>query len=121
MKFRLMIVEICIVFVLVALAQGQFKYALTEQQKDVQLTGFLQHDLALNAGGDLLVDSASVKRTVIKKVRYSPLTAGLLSAVSRGTIAWPSRSTATSPLTTSSGRFNSSRDCRVVKRNTARS
>ena len=84
MKFRLMIVEICIVFVLVALAQGQFKYALTEQQKDVQLTGFLQHDLALNAGGDLLVDSASVKRTVIKKVRYSPLTAGLLSAVVPG-------------------------------------
>lgn len=84
MKFRLMIIEICIVLVLVALTQGQFKYAPTEQQKDVQLTGFLQHDLALNAGGDLLVDSASVKRTVMKKVRYSPLTAGLLSAVVPG-------------------------------------
>jgi len=82
MKYQLVIFEICGLFLLSINAHGQ--YTSTQHQQDIRLTGILQNDISMSADGNLLTDSALTKRSVMKKVRYSPLVVGLYSAVLPG-------------------------------------
>lgn len=84
MKYRLVIFEICGLFLLSINAHGQYKYTPTQHQQDIRPSGILQNDISMNADGNLLADSARTKKMVVKKARYSPLVAGLYSVVLPG-------------------------------------
>jgi hypothetical protein len=85
MKYRFVIFGICGLFILSIHAHGQYKYTPVQQQQGICLTGSLQCDLEMNIDRDLLSDSIrATNKTVMKKTRYSPLAAGLYSAVLPG-------------------------------------
>ena len=78
MKSRLMILETFGLILLFVHVQGQYKDTPIQQQNGITLTGCLQCDMSMCA------DSVIVKQTIVKRRRYSPLVAGLYSAVLPG-------------------------------------
>jgi hypothetical protein len=84
MKYRFMILTLCALTIVSLHAYGQYKYTPVPRQQDISLTGSLHYDMAMNAGLDFPADSARRKPVVVKKTRYSPLAAGLYSAVLPG-------------------------------------
>jgi hypothetical protein len=63
---------------------GQYRIDPAVQNNGCLLTGNLQYDLSTNINGDSSADSSDAARTVVYKRLYSPLTAGLFSAVIPG-------------------------------------
>jgi hypothetical protein len=84
MKSRLMILEICGLFLLCMNMHGQYKIDPAVQNNRCSLTGNLQYDLSTDINGDSSADSSDAARTVDSKRLYSPLRAGLFSAVIPG-------------------------------------
>jgi len=87
MKYRFMIVELCGLFMLFNQADGQLKDVPALRHQDVcptKLTGSLHYDISMNADKDFPADSVSNNPYAVNKIRYSPLTAGLFSAVVPG-------------------------------------
>ena len=83
MKSRLMILEIFGLILLFVHMHGQYKDMPVQQQNGITLTGCLQYDMSMCTDRDLFADSVIVKQTIVNR-RYSPLVAGLYSAVLPG-------------------------------------
>jgi hypothetical protein len=84
MKSRLMILEICSLFLLCMNMHGQYRIDPAVQNNGCSLTGNLQYDLSTDINGDSSADSSDAASTVDYKRLYSPLRAGLFSAVIPG-------------------------------------
>lgn len=84
MKSRLMILEICGLFLLCMNMHGQYRIDPVVQNNGCSLTGNLQYDLSTEINGDSSSDSSDAARTVDSKRLYSPFRAGLFSAVIPG-------------------------------------
>jgi hypothetical protein len=84
MKFRLMILEICGLFLLCMNMHGQYRIDPAVQNSGCSLTGNLQYDLSTDINGDSIAESSVAASTVVYQRLYSPLRAGLFSAVIPG-------------------------------------
>jgi hypothetical protein len=84
MKFRMMILEICGLSLLCMNMHGQYRIDPAVQNSGCSLTGKLQYELSTDINGDNSADSSDAARTVDYKRLYSPLRAGLFSAVIPG-------------------------------------
>ena len=78
-----MILEIFGLILLFVHMHGQYKDMPVQQQNGITLTGCLQYDMSMCTDRDLFADSVIVKQTIVNR-RYSPLVAGLYSAVLPG-------------------------------------
>jgi hypothetical protein len=84
MQYRLMILEICGLFLLSMNVQGQYRLDPADQNNTCSLTGNLQYDLFIDSNGAHSADTSVAVRKVVYKRLYSPLRAGLFSAVIPG-------------------------------------
>jgi len=84
MKSRLMILEICGLFLLCMNMHGQYRFDPPVQKNECLITGNLQYDLSMDINGISSEDSSIASNTVVYKRLYSPLRAGLFSAVIPG-------------------------------------
>jgi hypothetical protein len=84
MESRMMILEICGLFLLCMNMHGQYRFDPAGQNNGCSLTGNLQYDLSADINGDSSADSSVALSTVVYKRLYSPLRAGLFSAVIPG-------------------------------------
>ena len=84
MKSRMMILEICCLFLLCMNTHGQYRIDPAVQNNGYSLTGNLHYDLSTDINGDTNADSSDANRTVSYQRLYSPLSAGLFSAVIPG-------------------------------------
>ena len=84
MKLRLMILEICGMFLFCMNMHGQYRINPADFNSARFLTGNLQNDLSLDINSDTSANSFAATRTVGSKKLYSPLKAGLFSAVIPG-------------------------------------
>jgi hypothetical protein len=84
MKSRLMIVEICGLFLFCMNMHGQYRNDFTVQNNGCSLTGNFQYDFSMNINGVSSADSSVAARPVVYKRLYSPVRAGLFSAVIPG-------------------------------------
>jgi hypothetical protein len=84
MKFRLMILEVCGLFLFCMNMQGQYRVESAVQNNRCLLTGNLQYDLLTDINGYNSADSSAANSKVLYKRLYSPLWAGLFSAVIPG-------------------------------------
>ena len=87
MKYRFLILELCGLCILFSHAGGQYKFSSLLRHQDIcraGLTGSLPYDISMNADQDFSADSGSTRISAVKKSGYSPLAAGLFSAVVPG-------------------------------------
>ncbi len=84
MKFRMMILEICGLVLLCMNMHGQYRIDPADQNGARFLTGNLQYDLSMDNDGMTSVDSSVAESKVVYKRIYSPVRAGLFSAVIPG-------------------------------------
>jgi hypothetical protein len=84
MKCRVMLLEICGLFLLCMNMHGQYRIDPAVQNNGCSLTGNLQYDLSTDINGDSRADSSDAASTVVYQRLYSPLRAGLFSAVIPG-------------------------------------
>jgi len=79
-----MMLELCSLLLLYTIAQGQYRLTFTPQIENTVLTGNLQYDLANEANQNGGFNFSDTVGTVSNGKKYSPLTAGLLSAAIPG-------------------------------------
>ena len=90
MKFRIVLIELCCLFLMCMHAGGQYLYSPEIRRQDnnlielTGLTGNLHYDLSMSAVKDFSADSGKSKHPAVRPARYSPLVAGLYSAVIPG-------------------------------------
>ena len=84
MKSTVLVLEICSPFLLCTNMQGQYKSDSADHNNVRFLTGNLQYDLSMNIDSVSNADSSVAARPVAYKRLYSPLRAGLFSAVIPG-------------------------------------
>jgi hypothetical protein len=85
MKYRIMVLALCSFFVFCTHTQAQFRNVQESPNTALSLTGNLQYDFSREMNDNIDADSiAPVRKTVYRK-KYSPLRAGLFSAVIPGT------------------------------------
>ena len=84
MKFRMMILEICGLFLFCMNMHGQYRIDPAVQNNGCSLTGNLQFDMSMNIKGESDADSSVAAPPVVYKRLYSPLRAGLFSAAIPG-------------------------------------
>jgi hypothetical protein len=84
MKFQLVILVICGLVLLSINLQGQYRIDPEVENSSCSLTGNLQFDLLTKINSDSSVDSSDVTHTKTYQRLYSPLQAGLFSAVVPG-------------------------------------
>jgi hypothetical protein len=80
MKSRMMILEICGLFLFCMNLHGQYRIDPAVHNIGCSLTGNLQYDLSTNINGDSSADSSDARNRVVDERLYSPLRAGLFSA-----------------------------------------
>jgi hypothetical protein len=84
MKYRMMMLALCSFFLLCMQAHGQYRNTQESPNAELSLTGNLQFDMSREMNIDLSADSIASVRKVVYKKKYSPLRAGLFSAVLPG-------------------------------------
>lgn len=84
MNYRVMIMIVCGLVLVSLPARTQFKSFGENEQSQQILTGNLHNDLSINSNSFDTPDTTLVKRKVIYRKKYSPLRAGLFSAVIPG-------------------------------------
>ena len=80
----MMILEICSLFLLCMNLHGQYRICPAIHNNRCSLTGNLQYDFSTNINDENSSDSSGAASTVVYKRLYSPLRAGLFSAVIPG-------------------------------------
>lgn len=80
----MMILVICGLFLLCMNMRGQYRIDPAVQNSGCSLTGNLQYDLSTNIDGNSTTDSSDAAREVVYQSLYSPLRAGVFSAVIPG-------------------------------------
>jgi Family of unknown function (DUF5683) len=80
MKYRLMMLEICCLFLFYMNMHGQYRNDSAVQNNGCTLTGNFQYDLSMNINSGSNADSSVDTRPVVYKRLYSPVRAGLFSA-----------------------------------------
>ena len=84
MKSKMMILELCSLFLLCLNMYAQYRIAPPVRNNKCLLTGNLQYDLSTNITGDNNKDSSEIAHPAVSNSLYSPLEAGLFSAVIPG-------------------------------------
>jgi hypothetical protein len=84
MKSRLMILQVCGLFLLCMNVNGQYRVNPAVQNKQCLLTGNLLYDLSMDADSIAGRDITAGEKKVVYKKLYSPISAGLFSLVIPG-------------------------------------
>jgi hypothetical protein len=84
MKYRMIILQLCGLFLFFLYAHAQVQDAPAIRFDGPVLTGNLQYDLSMGVNQDRGIDSVAPKRTGVLKRKYSPMKAALYSAVIPG-------------------------------------
>ncbi len=80
----MLILTLFALFLFFTSTHAQYRHIRTEQSEGHTWTGNLQYDLSQNVSRDDGFDSSTTQRTAVYRKKYSPLKAGLFSAVIPG-------------------------------------